>query len=62
MNLLTPHLDLLAVPPTGVSAWPLLFIQVSPDLLGTGTVPMWSPGTGIYQMGFTLIQQCLVLL
>lgn len=23
------------------------FPQVSPDLLGTGTVPMWSPGAGI---------------
>lgn len=47
MNPLTPHVDLLAVPPTGVSAQPLLFTQVSPDLLGTGTVPMWSPGIGI---------------
>lgn len=47
MNPLTPHLDLLAVPPTGVSEQPLLFTQVSPDLLGTGTVPMWSPGIGI---------------
>jgi len=34
-NPLTPHLDLLAVPPTDVHTWPLLFTQVSPDLLGT---------------------------
>lgn len=60
MSPLLPGLDLLAVLPTGVPPWSLLFTQVSPDLSGSGLLPKWAASTGIYHKDFILILWCLL--